>query len=89
MTSAAGGERRRGWLAPEWALLAFLWFADVLNHAHRQDVYTLFPALQKTFGFSGAVFGLTGALFPWVYGSCSPIAGILADRPGSLDAARG
>lgn len=89
MTSAAAGERRRGWLAPEWALLALLWFAHVLNHADRQDVYTLFPALQKMFGFSGAVFGLTGALFPWVYGSCSPIAGILADRPESPHAAWG
>ncbi|HUS06122.1 MAG TPA: MFS transporter, partial [Bryobacteraceae bacterium] len=80
MTPAAAGEGRRGLLAPEWTLLAFLWFAYVLNHADRQVVYTLFPALQKTFGFSDTVLGLTGALFLWVYGACSPVAGILGDR---------
>jgi predicted MFS family arabinose efflux permease len=61
-------------------LIAFLWIAYVLNHADRQVVYTLFPALQKTFGYSDTVLGLTGALFLWVYGACSPIAGILGDR---------
>ena len=43
-------------------------------------VYTLFPALQKEFGYSDAAVGLTGALFLWVYGLCSPLAGILGDR---------
>ncbi len=80
MTPAAAAERRRGWLAPEWALIAFLWLCYALNHADRQVVYTLFPALQKTFGYSDTVLGLTGALFLWVYGACSPIAGILGDR---------
>jgi predicted MFS family arabinose efflux permease len=65
---------------PAWLLIGFLWFAYLLNHADRQVVYTLFPALQKEFGFSDAVMGLTGALFLWVYGLCSPVAGILGDR---------
>ena len=43
-------------------------------------VYTLFPALQKEFGYSDTVLGLTGALFLWIYGACSPVAGILGDR---------
>src|SRR5689334_1535916 len=67
-------------IATEWQLIAFLWFCYVLNHADRQVVYTLFPALQTSFGFSNAVLGLTGALFLWVYGAFSPIAGILGDR---------
>src|ERR1700733_4353833 len=67
-------------IQPEWQLIAFLWFGYVLNQADRQVVYTLFPALQKTFGFSDAVLGLTGALFLWVFGAFSPIAGILGDR---------
>lgn len=71
---------RRGLLAPEWALIAWLWVCYVLNHADRQVVYTLFPALQQEFNFSDAVLGLTGALFLWVYGLCSPLAGILGDR---------
>jgi len=70
--------RRR--LRPEWALIGFLWCCYTLNHADRQVVYTLFPALQKEFGYSDAVVGLTGALFLWVYGLCSPVAGILGDR---------
>src|SRR5713101_4904369 len=49
-------------------------------HADRQVVYTLFPALQKDFGFSDAALGLTGALFLWIYGLASPLAGILGDR---------
>lgn len=70
----------RAWRRPEWTLLAFLWVCYVLNHADRQVVYTLFPALQREFGFSDTVLGLTGALFLWVYGLCSPVAGILGDR---------
>lgn len=63
-----------------WLLVGFLWVCYLLNHADRQVVYTLFPALQKEFGFSDAVLGLTGALFLWVYGLSSPAAGIFGDR---------
>ena len=48
------------WLRPEWTLLAFLWVCYVLNHADRQVVYSLFPALQRQFGYSDTVLGLTG-----------------------------
>lgn len=79
MTGPAPAARR--WrIAPEWLLIAYLWGCYVLNHADRQVVYTLFPALQAEFGYSDAVVGLTGALFLWVYGLCSPVAGILGDR---------
>jgi predicted MFS family arabinose efflux permease len=74
---------KRNWLdtvSPEWSLIGYLWVCYVLNHADRQVVYSLFPALQKEFGYSDAVLGLTGALFLWVYGACSPIAGIVGDR---------
>jgi MFS family permease len=74
------GPRRVARLNPAWLLIGFLWFAYLLNHADRQVVYTLFPALQKEFGYSDAAVGLTGALFLWVYGLCSPVAGILGDR---------
>lgn len=67
-------------MKPEWALIAYLWCCYVLNHADRQVVYTLFPALQSEFGLSDTMLGMTGALFLWVYGLCSPIAGILGDR---------
>ena len=70
----------RLWKRKQWTLIGFLWVAYVLNQADRQVVYTLFPALQQEFGFSDAVLGLTGALFLWVYGICSPLSGILGDR---------
>ena len=78
---------KRSWLdtasrdaAAPWLLIAYLWICYALNHADRQVVYSLFPALQKEFGYSDAVLGLTGALFLWVYGACSPLAGIAGDR---------
>ncbi|MSV28295.1 MAG: MFS transporter [Bryobacterales bacterium] len=80
VTPTGDGERHRGQPDQKWVLIAFLWFAYVLNHADRQVVYTLFPALQREFGFSNTVLGLTGALFLWVYGLCSPLAGIAGDR---------
>ena len=80
MTAPAPHAEPRRLLKPEWALIGFLWCCYTLNHADRQVVYTLFPALQKEFGYSDAVVGLTGALFLWVYGLCSPVAGILGDR---------
>ena len=80
MTAPAPQARPQRRLGPEWELIAYLWVCYTLNHADRQVVYTLFPALQKDFGYSDAVVGLTGALFLWVYGLCSPAAGILGDR---------
>lgn len=67
-------------MKPQWTLIVFLWGCYALNHADRQVVYTLFPPLQKEFGYPDAVVGLTGALFLWVYGLCSPVAGVLGDR---------
>jgi predicted MFS family arabinose efflux permease len=79
LTAAGELPARKPIIGPEWQLVAFLWVCYVLNHADRQVVYSLFPALQKTFGYSNAVLGLTGALFLWIYGLCSPLAGIWGD----------
>ena len=83
--SAAAPARKSNssWLAPEWTLVAFLWFAYMLNHADRQVVYTLFPALQKEFGYSDTVLGLTGALF------CGSTASFRPSREFSVTAGRG
>lgn len=63
-----------------WTLVGFLWFSYLLNHADRQIVPVLFPALRQAFGFSDAMLGLTHAVFLWTYGLCSPLAGVLGDR---------
>jgi MFS family permease len=51
-----------------------------LNHCDRQVVFVLFPLLQKHLSYTDAQLGLTGALFSWIYGLCSPVAGIVGDR---------
>lgn len=79
-SASTSADTDRQWKRKQWALIGFLWAAYILNQADRQVVYTLFPALQQEFGFSDAVLGLTGALFLWVYGLCSPLSGILGDR---------
>lgn len=68
------------WRARPWQLIAFLWVCYFLNHADRQVIFALFPLLQNGLGYTDAQLGLTGALFSWIYGLCSPLAGILGDR---------
>lgn len=63
-----------------WVLVGFFWFCYLLNHADRQIVPVLFPALQREFGLSSATLGLLHAVFLWTYGICSPAAGVLGDR---------
>ena len=59
----------RSWLAPEWQLIAYLWFCYLLNHADRQVVYTLFPALQEEFGDCDTLVGLYRRALPLGYGT--------------------
>lgn len=63
-----------------WMLVGFFWVCYLLNHADRQIVPVLFPALQREFGLSSATLGLLHAVFLWTYGLCSPVAGALGDR---------
>lgn len=79
-STAAEGLRRWRAVGPEWQLIGYLWVCYALNQADRQVVYTLFPVLQKEFGYSDAMLGLMGGLFVWVYSLCGPVAGILGDR---------
>lgn len=61
-------------------LLVFMWGAYFLNYCDRQAVFAMFPALKMDLGFTDTQLGLTGAIFIWVYGICSPISGQIADR---------
>ncbi len=60
-------------------LVAFLWVAFALNYVDRQMVYSIFPALERDLGFTGARLGLIGTVFLWVYTLGMPLAGRLAD----------
>jgi MFS family permease len=63
-----------------WSVVAFLWFAFLLNYIDRQLVFSIFPMLRRDLGFTDAKLGLTGSLFIWSYCLCMPFAGWLADR---------
>ena len=43
-------------------------------------IFSIFPILKSELRFTDAQLGLTGSVFLWVYGLCSPIAGQIGDR---------
>ena len=72
---AFGGQRRE-----KWVVLGMLWCVCLLNYADRQAISSLFPLLERDFGFTKVELGLIGSAFMWVYAFSSPIAGFAGDR---------
>jgi MFS family permease len=64
----------------KWIVLALLWWVCLLNYADRQAISSLFPLLERDFGFSKAQLGLIGSSFMWVYAASAPLAGYAGDR---------
>lgn len=64
----------------KWIVLALLWWVCLLNYADRQAISSLFPLLERDFGFSKAQLGLIGSAFMWVYAASAPLAGYAGDR---------
>jgi MFS family permease len=64
----------------KWIVLALLWWVCLLNYADRQAISSLFPLLEKDFGFTKAQLGLIGSAFMWVYAASAPLAGYAGDR---------
>src|SRR5699024_12421157 len=65
-----------------WVLVALLWVVALLNYMDRQMLSTMKSAmeidiieLQKA-----EAFGFLMAIFLYIYGVRSPIAGVIADR---------
>lgn len=65
-----------------WVVVGLLWFVALLNYMDRQILSTMRPTMARdiTALESAAVFGNLMAVFLWIYGFMSPIAGIVADR---------
>lgn len=65
-----------------WILVGLLWFVALLNYMDRQILSTMRPAMSVDILEleSAAVFGNLMAIFLWIYGFMSPVAGILADK---------
>ena len=64
----------------KWWVLGMLWVVCFLNYADRQAMSSLFPLLEREFGFSKAELGLIGSAFMWVYAFSSPLLGFAGDR---------
>jgi MFS family permease len=64
----------------KWIVLSLLWWVCLLNYADRQAISSLFPLLERDFGFSKAQLGLIGSAFMWVYAASAPLAGYAGDR---------
>ncbi len=65
-----------------WVVVALLWVVALLNYLDRQMLATMRPSMQVDIEeLQMAVnFGRLMAVFLWIYGFVSPIAGIAADR---------
>ncbi|MDQ3279377.1 MAG: MFS transporter, partial [Bacteroidota bacterium] len=65
-----------------WILVGLLWVVALLNYMDRQMLSTMRPSMQAdiTELESAANFGRLMAIFLWIYGFMSPVAGMIADR---------
>lgn len=65
-----------------WVVVGLLWFVALLNYMDRQILSTMRPTMAQDIIAleSAAVFGNLMAVFLWIYGFMSPVAGVLADR---------
>jgi len=64
----------------KWWVVFMLWFICLFNYADRQAIFSVFPVLEKEFGFSKAQLGLIASAFAWVYAGAAPVAGFIGDR---------
>lgn len=65
-----------------WIVVGLLWVVAVLNYMDRQMLSTMRDSMQlDIIELESAVnFGRLMAVFLWIYGLMSPVAGIIADR---------
>ncbi|MFZ1749580.1 MAG: MFS transporter [Saprospiraceae bacterium] len=65
-----------------WVVVGLLWVVALLNYMDRQMLSTMKPSMQIDIHElqTAANFGYLMAIFLWIYGFMSPVAGIIADR---------
>lgn len=65
-----------------WIVVGFLWVVALLNYMDRQMLSTMKPSMQMDIAElqTAANFGRLMAIFLWIYGFMSPVAGIIADK---------
>jgi MFS family permease len=72
--------REKSWYP--WLVVALLWFVAMLNYMDRQMLSTMKSAIMGDIGELERAenFGRLMAVFLWIYGLMSPMAGLIADR---------
>lgn len=65
-----------------WVLVGLLWVVALLNYMDRQMLSTMKPTMQVDIAElqTAANFGRLMAIFLWIYGFMSPVAGMIADK---------
>lgn len=65
-----------------WVVVGLLWGVALLNYMDRQMLSTMKDAMQIDIAElqSATNFGRLMAIFLWIYGFMSPVAGLIADR---------
>ena len=65
-----------------WVVVGLLWVVALLNYMDRQMLSTMREAMQSDIAEleSAVSFGRLMAVFLWIYGAMSPVAGAIADR---------
>lgn len=65
-----------------WVVVGLLWIVALLNYMDRQILSTMRPSIAGDIKEleSAEVFGNLMAVFLWIYGFMSPVAGVLADK---------
>lgn len=65
-----------------WILVGLLWVVALLNYMDRQMLATMKPSMQLDIAElqMAANFGRLMAVFLWIYGFMSPVAGMIADK---------
>lgn len=63
-----------------WLVVGLLFIVALLNYLDRTMITTMRVSIIDSIPMTDAQFGLLTAIFLWVYGLLSPIAGFLADR---------
>lgn len=65
-----------------WVVVGLLWIVALLNYMDRQMLSTMRPSMEIDIAelTSATNFGRLMAIFLWIYGFMSPVAGVIADK---------
>lgn len=69
-------------MSKAWLTVGLLFVIALLNYIDRTMITTMRGSIVEAIPMTDAQFGLLTAVFLWIYGGLSPLAGFMADRLG-------